>query len=116
MSAGSVPRFMFAPDRGTSLRAVSLALLKIRSLDGMTYGKIAHVLGCCVDTVQSAANEETLLSLDKVAALMGAFPNECATIHALWGRERAELTAEDHRAAIEHHTAALARMATEVRA
>ena len=116
MTGGNVPRFMFAPDRETSLRAVSLALLKVRSMDGMTCAKIAHAIGCCVDTVQAASNEETLLSFDKVAALLSAFPDQCATIHALWGRERDELTALDHRAAIERHLAALARMASEVRA
>lgn len=116
MSGRNVLGFLFAPDRETSLRAVSLALLKVRSIDGMTCCKLGEAIGCCSDTILAASNEQTMLSFDTIARLMHFFPDQCAPIHALWGREQAELTAEDHRAAIEHHAAALARLAGEVAA
>jgi hypothetical protein len=113
MTGPNVLGFMFAPDRTTSLRAVSLALLKVRAIEGMTCDKLGHALGCCADTVHAASDEKTLMSFDTIARLMHFFPDQCAPIHALWGRDRAELTADDHKAAIEHHAAALARLVRE---
>lgn len=116
MTGGNVLGFLFAPDREISLRAVSLALLKVRALDGMTCAKLGQALDCSVDTIRAASNEETLLSFDAIARLVFLFPEQCASIHDLWNREPPALSVEEHRAAIEHHTAALARMASEVRA
>ena len=110
MTNGHVLGFLAAPDRQTSLRAISLALLKVRSLDGMTCEKIAHALGCSVDTVRAASNEETLLSYDTAKRLEYFFPEQCGPIRELTEHLAAELTADDHRAAIEHHAAALAKM------
>ena len=115
MTGGNVLGFMFAPDRDISLRAVSRALLKVRAMDGMTCAKLGSVVGCCADTIRAASNEETLLSFDVIARLAYFFPDQCVTIHELWGRERAELTAADHQAAIERHTAELVRLSREGR-
>ena len=115
MTDGNVLGFLSAPDRNMSLRAVALALLKVRALDGMTCAKIAHALECSVDTIQAASNEQTLLSFDTIARLAYFFPDQCSPIHELWNRARVALTADDHRAAIEQHTAALCRMVGEAR-
>lgn len=115
MTGGSVPHYLFAPDRSMSLLAIARALLKVRTLDGMTLAKVGEALGCSGDTVADASNELTLLSFDKVARLVFLFPDQCGPIFDLWNREPSAKSAEEHRAAIEHHTAALARMATEVR-
>ena len=113
MTGGNVLGFLFAPDREISLRAVSLALLKVRALDGMTCATVGQALGCSADTIRAASNEETLLSFDAIARLVFLFPDQAAPIHDLWNREPSGLTADDHRAAIEHHTAELLRMARE---
>lgn len=116
MTGGSVPHYLFAPDRESSLRAVALALLRVRSLPGMTIPKVAEALCCSVDTVKDASIEQTLLTFDKVARLVFLFPVEAAPIVALMNNAPLALTAEEHQAAIEHHTAELLRMAREVRA
>lgn len=68
--------FLAAPDRQMSLRAVSLALLKVRAIDGMTCAKLGEALACSVDTIRAASNEETLLSFDGIARLLYTFsPN-----------------------------------------
>jgi hypothetical protein len=114
MTGGSVLGFLFAPDRGSSLRAVSLALLKVRAIDGMTCAKVGQALECSADTIRAASNEETLLSFDAIARLVFLFPDQAQPIHELWNREPSALTAEEHKAAIEHHTAELLRMTREV--
>ena len=113
MTGGSVLGFLFAPDRETSLRAISLALLKVRELESMTCAKIAQALECSVDTVHAASNEKTMLSFETVARLVFLFPDQCGPIHDIWNREPSALTADDHRAAIEHHTAELVRLTRE---
>lgn len=84
MTNGNVLGFLAAPDRETSLRAVSMALLKVRSIDGMTCEKLGKLLECSADTVRNASNEETLLSFDHVARLCYLFPDESAPIRQLW--------------------------------
>lgn len=59
--APNVLGIMAAPDRETSLRAISLALLRIRS-SGISYEKIGKAIGCCADTVENAANEKSTSS------------------------------------------------------
>jgi hypothetical protein len=114
MTGGSVPHYLFAPDRDISLRSVARALLKVRALDGMTIPKVAEAPCCSADTIKDASNEQTLLTFDKVARLVYLFPEQCESIHELWNREPSALTAEEHKAAIEHHTAELLRMTREV--
>lgn len=111
MNNGNVLGFLAAPDREMSLRAISLALLKVRALDGMTCEKIANVLACSIDTVRAASNEETLLSFDTAKRLEYFFPEQCGPIRELADRANVDLTAEDHEAAIAHHAAALTKIA-----
>lgn len=110
MTNGHVLGFLSAPDRQTSLRAISLALLKVRSLDGMTCEKLGKVIECSADTVRAASNEETLLSFDTVKRLQYFFPDQCEPIRELTDHAVKEMTAADHEAAIAFHTAALVRM------
>ena len=113
MTNGNVLGFLAAPDREVSLRAISLALLKVRALDGMTCEKIGNALACSGDTVRAASNEETLLSFDTAKRLEYFFPDQCGPIRELADHVAEELTIAEHRAAIERHAAALARMAGE---
>ena len=115
MNGRNVSRIMFAPDREDCLRAVSKAMLAVRNLEGATLPKIGDTIGCDADNVATASNGENLISFDTIAALLCHFPDQCAPIFALWGRERDELTADDHEAAIAHHSAALRRMVGEAR-
>jgi hypothetical protein len=115
MSGGNVLGNLFVPTKETSLRAVSLSMLAVRAMPEVTPSILREKLDCCDETIYNASNEVNLIRFDKIARLAHFFPDQCAPIHSLWGRERAELTAEDHRAAIEHHTAELVRM-TQVRA
>ena len=111
MTNGHVLGFLAAPDRQTSLRAISLALLKVRALDGMTCDKIANALACSADTVRAASNEETLLSFDTAKRLEYFFPEQCGPISELADHVSEPLSADDHRAAIERHTEALVKLA-----
>lgn len=110
MTNGNVLGFLAAPDRQTSLRAISLALLKVRALDDMNCEKVANALACSIDTVRAASNEETLLSFDTAQRLLYFFPDQCGPMRELVDHMADDLTAEDHRAGIEYHTAALLRM------
>jgi hypothetical protein len=94
---------------------VSRALLKVRALDGMTIPKAANALACSPDTIKDATNELTLLTFDKIARLIYLFPEQCEAIFELWNRGLDALTAEEHKAAIEHHTAALVRLTQGVK-
>lgn len=84
MNNANVLGFLSAPDREMSLKAISLALLKVRAIDNMTCEKLAKAIGCCVDTVRNATNEGTLLSFDSVAALLYHFPEHTQTIRQLY--------------------------------
>ena len=99
MTNGHVLGFMGAPDRQTSLRAIALALLKVRALDGMTCEKIGNALACSADTVRAASNEETLLSFDTAKRLEYFFPDQCGPIRELTDHVAEELSAADHRPA-----------------
>jgi hypothetical protein len=111
MTNGQVLGFLAAPDRQVSLRAISLALLKVRALDGMTCEKIGNALACSADTIRAASNEETLLSFDTAKRLEYFFPDQCGPIRELTDHAAEEMTAADHRAAIEYHAGQLARLA-----
>lgn len=83
-SRKEIPANLFRPDRETCQSAISRALLKIRSDYEMTAKELARIVGCSPDAIYSATNEENLLSLDSVALLCDAFPDECAPIRALF--------------------------------
>lgn len=111
MTNGNVLGFMGAPDREVSLRAVSLALLKVRALPDVTCEKLGKTLDCSADTIRGATNELNLLSLDSALRLCWFFPDESKALRELIDPFAGELTAADHRDAIERHARALARLA-----
>lgn len=113
MTGGEVSGNLFAPDRDDCLRAISRSLLAVLNLEGASRKKLARILDCGPDKVDAGVTEANLISFDTIALLLHHFPKESAPLHALWGRERPEWTADDHKAAIEHHTAELLRMARE---
>ena len=83
MTNGNVFGFLCAPDRECSLRAISLALLKVRALPDMTCEKLGKALDCSADTIRNASNEETLLAFDSVSRLCYFWPDQSAPIRAL---------------------------------
>ena len=107
MTDGNVFGFLAAPGRECSLRAVSLALLKVRSIDGMTCEKIGKTLECSADTVRNASNEEGMLSFDCVARLCYFFPEETRPITQLWNRAVETPTVADRLERIERELDAI---------
>lgn len=108
MTIGNVLGFLAAPDRETSLRAVSLSVLKIRTT-GLTYKEIAKAIEVSADTVAGAANEESLLSFDAVARLCYFWPEETGPIQELFGPGPEQPTFDDRLAQIERAVAAIRR-------
>lgn len=78
-----IPANFFAPDKEICQRAISLALLKVRALPGVTTKNLAKALDCSADTIFAATNEQNLLSFDSIALLCHRFPDEAAPIIAL---------------------------------
>ena len=111
MTSGNVLGFLAAPDRETSLHAISLVLLKIRATPGMTCEKLGKTLDCSADTVRAASNEETLLSFDTVGRLLYFFPEHCGPIHELWSGAVETPTIADRLERIERELDALRREA-----
>lgn len=111
MTDGNVFGFLAAPGRECSLRAVSLTLLKVRSIDGMTCEKLGKTLECSADTIRNASNEEAMLSFDCVARLCYFFPEEARPITELWNRAAAKPTVDDRIERIERELAAIRREA-----
>lgn len=111
MTNGNFLGFLAAPDREITLRAISLALLKIRALDGMTCEKLGNAVGCSADTVRTASNEESLLSFDCIARLLYLFPDESGPIRELWGRAEDAPTVSDRLERIERELDAIRREA-----
>ena len=99
--------FMAAPCRQSSLRAVSLALLKVRHIPDMTCEIIAKMLDCSVDTVRNASNEETLLSLDAVLRLCYFFPDQTGPVRDLIIPPPVALTVADRLERIERELEAI---------
>ena len=104
--------FLAAPDRQMSLRAVSLALLKVRAIDGMTCAKLGEALACSVDTIRDASNEETLLSFDGIARLLYFFPEQSSPIRELWERAIVAPTAAERLERIERDLDAIRKEVT----
>lgn len=81
----SVLSILAAPCRETSLKAISLALLRVRANnEGATWDSIATALDCSPDTVKAARDEKSLLSFDSIARLGYFFPDEFTVVKALW--------------------------------
>lgn len=83
MNDPSVLPFLCEPEREDTLRAVSLALLKIRA-SGATCKEIARKIGCHFDTVEAASNERSLLALDTAARLAFHYPETRPYLAGLW--------------------------------
>lgn len=107
MTRPNVLGFLDAPDRNLALRAVSLALLKVRALDGMTCEKLGSLLGCSDDTIRHATNEETMLCFVVIARLLDLFPDESAPIRQLWERGAEAPTANERIERIERDLEAI---------
>jgi len=108
---GNVLSFLGAPDRQISLRAISLALLKIRALDGMTCEKLGKALECSADTIRTASNEESLLSFDHIARMCCFFPDQAGTIFELLARAPEAPSVADRLERIERELEAIRREA-----
>ncbi len=103
-----ISALLFAPDREICLRAISLALLKVRALDGMTCKKLGKLLDCCPDSIAAATNEHNLMAFDSLALLCHYFPDESAPIRAvLFGADSAPLTPLDRLDRIEREAEAI---------
>lgn len=110
MSGPDVFGFIAAPDRESSLRAVSLTVLKIRAA-GPTYKQIAKAIDCCPDTVAAAANEATLLSADAIFRLCYFWPAFADPIRALIVPISETPTIDDRIERIERELAAIREVA-----
>lgn len=73
-----------APSRDDTLKAISKALLRIRSEQGLTCEKIGKALGVSSDTIENATNEKSLLGFEAIALLGFYFPDEFRVIEELW--------------------------------
>jgi hypothetical protein len=107
MTNRNVLGLLFAPDRESSLRAVSLSLLKVRGLDGMTCEKLGKALECSADTIRNASNEDAMLCFTSIARLLFLFPDESAPIRQLFDGEGAVPTADERIARIERDLEAI---------
>jgi len=103
--------FLAAPAKGDCQRAISLALLKVRSHKDMTCDKLAKLLECSAETIRNASNEETLLSFDAVARLCYLFPLETTPIHELWDGPAEQPSPAERIERIERELGALREMA-----
>lgn len=99
--------FLMAADRNVCLSAISMTLLKVRAIDGVTCEKLGEALKCSADTIRNATNEETLLSFDAIVRLCQLFPDQAKPIHELFGLTINEPTAQDRIDRIERELAAL---------
>lgn len=111
MTNHNVLGFLAVPDREDAVRAISLALLKARSIPEMTCLKLGKLLDCSADTIGTASNEESLLSFDSVARLCYLFPDESKPIRDLWDRAEDAPTVAERLARIERELDAIRREA-----
>lgn len=95
MANANVLPFMMAADRNVCLRAISLTLLKVRALDGITCEKLGKAIDCSGDTIRNATNEETLLSFHSIVPLCQLFPEQARPILELFGMAAEQPTTED---------------------
>ncbi len=106
MTRPNVLAYLAAPDRECSLRAISLAVVKVRAT-GATYKEIGKAIECCADTVAGAANETTLLSADAIFRLCYFWPDETEVIRNLLVPVTETPTVDDRIARIERELAAI---------
>ncbi len=109
MTGENVLGYLAAPDRESSLLAISLAILRVRANHRLSYKELAKMLGCSADTVEGAANEKSMLTFDSIARLGYFFPDEFEVVCELWGRGVQQLTVADRVERIERELAAIRR-------
>lgn len=105
--------FLMAADRNVCLSAISMTLLKVRAIDGVTCDKLGEALKCSADTIRNATNEETLLSFDAIVRLCQLFPEQASPIHELFGMTANQPTAQDRINRIERDLEAIRRELAE---
>lgn len=110
MTNGNVLGFLAAPDRELSLRAVSIALAKVRG-SGKTWKEIAKALECSTDALGTAVAEKSMLSFDSVSRLLYFWPDEAAPVRQLWERAETPLTVAERCERIERDLDAIRRAA-----
>ena len=110
-SRAEIPASLLAPDTEDCLRAVSLAVLKVRADRNFSREKLAKAIGCGKDAIDTASNEQNMLSFASIALLCHHFPDEAAPILELLGRAPESPTTADRVARIERELAAIKRSA-----
>ena len=110
-SRAEIPASLLAPDAEDCLRAVSLAVLKVRADRDFSREKLGKALGCSKDAITSASNEDNMLSFASIALLCHHFPDEAAPIFELLGRAPEAPTPADRIKRIELELEALKRSA-----
>lgn len=110
-SRAEIPASLLAPDTEDCIRAVSLAVLKVRTERNFSREKLAKAIGCGKDAIGTASNEESMLSFDSIALLCNHFPDECAPIFEILGRVPQAPSPADRIARIERELDALKRSA-----
>lgn len=106
MRQGNVLGFLAAPSRPDTLRAVSLAVLRVRAT-GVTFKQIGAAIECCADTVEGAANERSMLSFDALARLWYFWPEQVDELADLWFRPCRRLSVADRFADLHRNLATL---------
>lgn len=74
MNGAQVCGLFNAPSREDALFAISRAVLRIKADTGETYTAIGKVLDCSADTLERAANEQSLLNADTLLRIQFHFP------------------------------------------
>jgi hypothetical protein len=111
VNAPNVLPFLLAADRNICQRAISLTLLKVRAIEGVTCEKLGGWLECSADTIRNATNEETLMSFDAIVRLCQFFPDQSAPILELFAITADNPTVGDRLERIERELDAIRREA-----
>lgn len=93
--------------------AVAKTIRDIKSKHSLSNVDLAEEIGCCADTISNGENQNNDMTAIILLSLAWKFGEEAILpVRALYLRNCGEedLTADDHREAIEHHAKALARM------
>lgn len=102
---------LFPPTKEVCLKAIGIAMAKVRAR-GVSREQLADALGCSVDVISAATNEENLASFDTIARLCYYFPEECAELRAMLTGTPVEIpTVKDRLERIERELDAIRRVA-----
>lgn len=98
------------PSREDALRAISRAVLRIKADTGATYPEMGEALDCSADTLERAANEQSLLNADTLLRIQFHFPEAYQFVEQIaTGSIAPRKTAADRFDLIEREIAALRR-------